>query len=654
MLLAVACGATVANLYYAQPLLDTIARALNVSSGTAGLLVTATQAGYVTGLVLIVPLGDLLQRRRLVSRLLVIDALALAVATVAPSIGVLAAALAVVGVSQRRGADPGAVRVLAGRRGRARPRRRARDERAAARHPARAHGRRASWRELGGWRLIYGLAAGAMLVLAVVLRRALPVVEPPEGGLGYGESAALGRHADPRGADAATADGVRLRVDAVVQRLLDVDRVPALRSRVRLQRGGDRPVLARRAGGRLAMAAIAGRVADAGHQLAGTRFAAAAILAGWGLLALGAHSLAALLAGIVLLDLGVQATQILNQSVIFRLRPEARSRLNTAYMTCYFAGAVSRLGGCVVRVGARRVGRGRAPRVRSSPRSGCSPLALRRERLMVGPRPTGAIGAPLASRGSIVPCQRSSPWAAALTARAARSPPRASAAADDPLGQSSLPIPDPGLPRPGRLERRARRLEDLHARCSRGRERRAPRSRPRPAAAGGGRRLARTRRASRRSSSPRPARSIPAGPADRLAPASHTTHVVARSPVLWGNRLAWIEGRDRVYTAVLGHKAKRVSRAARRSDLRDRAVRRPSRDRAQRRRDRGRRAGLAAGARRLAPRPRAQGLQRRGRPVLRRPLLRRRRAVLRADLLGRPVGLPRSRDRLSLRVREDA
>jgi predicted MFS family arabinose efflux permease len=58
-------------------------------------------------------------------------------------------------------------------------------------------------------------------------------------------------------------------------------------------------------------------------------------------MALGERSLVALLAGIVILDLGIQATQILNQSVIFRLRPEARSRLNTAYMTCYFAGAVS-------------------------------------------------------------------------------------------------------------------------------------------------------------------------------------------------------------------------------------------------------------------------------------------------------------------------
>jgi predicted MFS family arabinose efflux permease len=99
VLLAVACGATVANLYYAQPLLDTIARELDVSPGTAGLLVTATQLGYVCGLLFIVPLGDLLQRRPLVSRLLAVDALALAGAAAAPSFGVLAVVLACVGVS---------------------------------------------------------------------------------------------------------------------------------------------------------------------------------------------------------------------------------------------------------------------------------------------------------------------------------------------------------------------------------------------------------------------------------------------------------------------------------------------------------------------------------------------------------------------------
>jgi predicted MFS family arabinose efflux permease len=89
------------------------------------------------------------------------------------------------------------------------------------------------------------------------------------------------------------------------------------------------------------VASVAGRVADRGLVVAGTRVAGAAVLAGWGLLALGDSSLAALLAGLVVLDLGVQGTHILNQSVIFALRPEARSRLNTAYMTAYFAGAVS-------------------------------------------------------------------------------------------------------------------------------------------------------------------------------------------------------------------------------------------------------------------------------------------------------------------------
>jgi len=64
LLLAFTCGAAVANLYYAQPLLHTIARAFSVSNSDAGLLVTVTQAGYVVGLALLVPLGDLLERRR--------------------------------------------------------------------------------------------------------------------------------------------------------------------------------------------------------------------------------------------------------------------------------------------------------------------------------------------------------------------------------------------------------------------------------------------------------------------------------------------------------------------------------------------------------------------------------------------------------------
>jgi predicted MFS family arabinose efflux permease len=338
VLLAVACGATVANLYYAQPLLDTIARALGTSSGTAGLLVTATQAGYVTGLLFIVPLGDLLQRRKLVSRLLLLDAVALAGAAAAPSLGVLAAALALVGVTSvaAQVLVPFASALAA------------EDER------GRVVGRVMSGlllgillartvsglvASIGGWRLIYALAAAAMLILAVVLRRALPAVEPPE------------RIAYPR------------LLGSVVELVREE---PLLRHRMALgflgmasfsglwtsisfllagpPYGYGEAVIGLFSLAGLAgagVASLAGRLADRGHAVAGTRSAAVAVLAGWGLLALGDSSLAALIAGIVVLDLGIQANQILNQSVIFRLRPEARSRLNTAYMTCYFAGAVS-------------------------------------------------------------------------------------------------------------------------------------------------------------------------------------------------------------------------------------------------------------------------------------------------------------------------
>ena len=97
-LFAVACGISVASLYYAQPLLPRIATSLGVGSGTAGLIVTAAQIGYGLGLALLVPLGDLLVRRRLVPGILAVAALALFSASVAPTIDLLIASVAVAGV----------------------------------------------------------------------------------------------------------------------------------------------------------------------------------------------------------------------------------------------------------------------------------------------------------------------------------------------------------------------------------------------------------------------------------------------------------------------------------------------------------------------------------------------------------------------------
>src|SRR4051812_2939892 len=99
LMFAVAAGAAVGNLYWAQPLLDLIAHDLHVSTASAGLLVTLTQVGYATGILLIVPLGDVRNRRRLVTTAMLCATVALVLCAVAPSFGVLLAAITVLGVT---------------------------------------------------------------------------------------------------------------------------------------------------------------------------------------------------------------------------------------------------------------------------------------------------------------------------------------------------------------------------------------------------------------------------------------------------------------------------------------------------------------------------------------------------------------------------
>jgi MFS family permease len=77
VVLAVACGASAANLYYAQPLLSTIASDFHKGSGEVGLIVTLSQVGYALGLAFLVPAGDLVARRRLVPIALLLTAAAL-------------------------------------------------------------------------------------------------------------------------------------------------------------------------------------------------------------------------------------------------------------------------------------------------------------------------------------------------------------------------------------------------------------------------------------------------------------------------------------------------------------------------------------------------------------------------------------------------
>jgi predicted MFS family arabinose efflux permease len=333
LLLAVACGAAVANLYYAQPLLDVIARDLGVSSAAAGLLVTSSQVGYAAGLVFLVPLGDLLDRRKMVTRMFLVTAVGLGAAAVAPSFAVLALAIAVIGVTSvvaqvlvplagtlaadhERGKVVGDVMsglligILVART---------------------AAGLIA---EAGGWRLVYVIGAALMLILAAVLHRALPPT-PRATDLAY--------RALLRSVLALVRDEPVLRrrmlYGAVGMGSFSVlwTAIAFLLSGAPFHYGEGTIGLFGLAGLVGAGAAQgAGRLADRGHTHAATGAFLLAIAVAWALLALGEDSLAPLIAGIVLLDLGIQGQHILNQSTIYELAPDARSRVTTAYMSSNF------------------------------------------------------------------------------------------------------------------------------------------------------------------------------------------------------------------------------------------------------------------------------------------------------------------------------
>jgi len=176
-LFALAGGAAVGNLYWAQPLLDVIARDLGASTARAGWLVTATQLGYALGILLVVPLGDVLDRRRLIPLVLVCSAVASLVCAAAPTFGTLLVAITLLGLTTVAGqiAAP-----LAG-------------DLADDATRGRIVGTVLSGMLTGilvsrtlsglvadatGWRVIYLVAAAAALLLAVLLYRSVPVLPP--------------------------------------------------------------------------------------------------------------------------------------------------------------------------------------------------------------------------------------------------------------------------------------------------------------------------------------------------------------------------------------------------------------------------------------------------------------------------------------------
>ncbi|MYT29378.1 MFS transporter [Streptomyces sp. MspMP-M5] len=342
LLMSVATGLSVAGNYFAQPLLDVIGRDLHLSAGTAALVVTVAQTGYGLGLLLLVPLGDLLERRRLAVVLCALTAAFLTVTASAPNGALLLVGTALTGLTSvaaqvvmpfaatlsapaERGRTVGTVMtglllgILLART---------------------AAGLLA---ELGGWRTVYWVNAALMLLMAVLLRLRLPALRT-DAGLRY--PALL------RSTLALFAQEPVLRRRALLGALTFAGFSTLWTAVVFLLSG---PAYGWQestigllglvgAAGSLA-ATAAGRLADRGLAHRVTGVGACLLLASWGLLAAGgtggAWSLVALLAGVIVLDLAAHAVHVTNQNLIYAVRPEARNRLNSAYMTNYFTGGAA-------------------------------------------------------------------------------------------------------------------------------------------------------------------------------------------------------------------------------------------------------------------------------------------------------------------------
>ncbi len=335
MVFAVACGLSAANLYYAQPVLDTITRSFGTSEATAGLVVTMAQVGYALGLALLVPLGDILARRRMVPVVLVVTTVGLAVSAASPTIGVLVAVALVVGVGST------VAQVLVPMAASL-----ATDE-----TRGRVVGQVMSGLLLGillartvsglvagaaSWRVVYLMAAVVSVGMAVVLGRVLPgEVDRPS--IRY---AALLR-----------STVALFRSESVLRRRILFGALGFAAFSIfwttmafvlsgSPYHYGDAAIgLFGLVGAAGALCAnFAGRWVDRGRSrsttLAFAGLVAVSFLALWA----GGHSLAWMIVGILALDVGVQGLQVTNQSLIYRLAPEARSRINSAYMVCYFAG----------------------------------------------------------------------------------------------------------------------------------------------------------------------------------------------------------------------------------------------------------------------------------------------------------------------------
>ncbi|AVJ31144.1 MFS transporter [Achromobacter spanius] len=336
--MSVATGLAVASNYYAQPLLHTIGQQFSISNAAAGAIVTTAQLSYAVGLMLLVPLGDMFERRSLIVLMNLLSAGGLLISAFSTSISMLIIGTALTGMlsvvaqilvpfaatlaaPHERGKAVGTVMsgLLLG--------------------ILLARTAAGALADVGSWRTVYWVAAILMLCMSAVLWRVLPRYQSPTA-MSYPQL--LGSILrmfveEPLFRARSLIGGLLFAAFSMLWTPLTflLASPPYEYSNTTIGLFG----LAGAAGAYAANRF--GRLADRGLGNLATRVGLLLLLGSWGLMAFGQASVIALLAGILVQDLAIQGVHVTNTSSIYRLRPEARSRLTAGYVTCYFIGGAS-------------------------------------------------------------------------------------------------------------------------------------------------------------------------------------------------------------------------------------------------------------------------------------------------------------------------
>ncbi|WP_353145142.1 MFS transporter [Enterobacter sp.] len=338
LLMSVATGLAVASNYYAQPLLDTIARAFDLSASSAGFIVTAAQLGYAAGLLFLVPLGDMFERRMLIVSMTLLAAGGMLITASSQSLTMMIIGTALTGLfsvvaqilvplaatlasPEKRGKVVGTIMsglllgILLART---------------------VAGLLAS---LGGWRTVYWVASVLMVVMALALWRGLPKVKQ-ENHLNYPQLLAS--------VFSLFTQDKLLRTRALLGCFTFANfsilwtSMAFLLAAPPFNYSEGVIGLFGLAGAAGALGARpAGGLADKGKSHLTTSAGLVLLLLSWAAIWYGHVSVLALIVGILVLDLTVQGVHITNQTVIYHVKPEARNRLTAGYMTSYFIGGAA-------------------------------------------------------------------------------------------------------------------------------------------------------------------------------------------------------------------------------------------------------------------------------------------------------------------------